>query len=541
MTGCLIKRLITFTMPIHYQRITLFDDKNIDVSASALYSWSTDMACWTNFVSFDQYNQLAPNIEGDFYLRILITTGFSKLAVGGKLSECYTICLYNENPYLADLCTNQTVDFYAGLDCALQMYIQMSDLICCMVGIPIYYFRVLPDKETADLTFKEYVLHNVVDMKNLKMVLQDGQMPSSKPQMTEFDFDWETDWEVEISKTAFAKAFGDTAFPKQRDMIYVPLMKRMWEVNAAYDEKADAFMWQPTTWKLGLVKWNDKTNVDPGIFDDIIDNLTTNRMEQFLVSEKEEQRRLTGTEQTQAPVFKPDNLYSLEISDAVRGAVSKDEIRSVNKLQLNHRAAVVARNFYAFKSLDSGIQYQQPFCSDSGTVIMLIDSRNLMDHMDDFNELFKTILCIGNVQLNLHGNVLDFNGLSFEMSDGGVYILKMSWDRSTFTKSLVVYPYKCIAPAGTPPYVIKPEMYMFDFINPICSLTGSYNNDFVQGEVPVYLSPAPLNIGSVKLYDRMLSENDAAKESIKYSTKDERCVFNDVARPFEDDYGYNVR
>ena len=93
-----------------------------------------------------------------------------------------------------------------------------------------------------DYTFKEYLLHNVVDMKHLKLVCQDGTMPSSKPQMTEFDFDWETDWEVEISKTAFAKAFGDKAFPKQRDIIWIPLMGRMWEVNSAYKEKNEAYM-----------------------------------------------------------------------------------------------------------------------------------------------------------------------------------------------------------------------------------------------------------------------------------------------------------
>lgn len=533
--SCPIKRLITITIPIHYVPITIFDDNNVDVSSQALYSWSMDMACWTNFVTLEQYNQLASNIDGDFYLRILITTGFSKLAIGGKVSECYTICLYNENPYLTDLCENQTVDFYAGLDCAIQMYTQMSDLICCYVGIPIYYFRVLPDKDTANLTFKEYVLHNVVDMKHLKMVLQDGQMPSSKPQMTEFDFDWETDWEVEISKTAFAKAFGDTAFPKQRDIIYVPLMKRMWEVNSAYDEKAEAFMWQPTTWKLGLVKWNDKTNVNQGDFEGIIDNWTTNRMEDFLVKEAEEQRRDTATEQTVSPIFKPENLYSLEISDAVRAAVSKSEIKSVTPLQLNHRAAVVTRNFYNFKSPDSTILYNQQLCSDCGTLMFVMDTRT--GYMEDNRVIFSA----GNVALKMHSNIIDFNGLQWEISEPGVYILKVSWDRLTFTTSLVAYQYKCLAPAGTPPYLIKPEMYMFDFNNPVCTLTGAYNNDYAQEAVNVYLRPYPMAITNIRLYDCMLSENDAAKECIKYTTKNEHCVFNDVARPFEDEMGFEVR
>jgi len=535
MSGCSIKRLITLTVPIHYQRVTLFDNDNLDVTSSALFSWSMDGACWTNWVNFGQYNNLASHIEGDFYLRILIVTGFSKIALGGKVSNCYTICLYNENPYLADLCTNQTIDFYAGLDCALQMYIQMSDLICCMVGIPIYYFRVLPDKDTKDLTFKEYVLHNVVDMKNLKMVLQDGTMPSSKPQMTEFDFDWETDWEVEISKTAFAKAFGDTAFPKQRDMVYVPLMKRMWEVNSAYDEKAEAFMWQPTTWKLGLVKWNEKTNVDQGDFEQLIDSLTKNRMEDILVQEKEEQRRETATEQTQSPTFRPENLYSVEITDAVRKAVSQEELNSISKLQLNHRAAVVTRNFYNFKKADSSILYSKKWCSDCGTLLFCIDTR------EGYITEPKTIFAAGNLTVDIDGNVLKFNNLEWEIERDGVYMVKLVWDRLTFTTSLVTYPYICMAPPNTPPYKIKPEMYIFDFNNPVCSLTGPYNNDFIQDKVDVYLSPAPLQMTNIRLYDCMLSEEDAAKECIKYTTKNEHCVINDVARPFTDEYGFNVR
>ena len=61
----------------------------------------------------------------------------------------------------------------------------------------------------------------------MKMIIPDGTMPSSNPRFTEFDFDWEIDWETEISKTHFSSAFGDNAFPKQRDLVYIPMMKRM--------------------------------------------------------------------------------------------------------------------------------------------------------------------------------------------------------------------------------------------------------------------------------------------------------------------------
>ena len=562
--ACPIKRLITLTVPVKYQAVNIFDENNIDVTSSCLFSWSSDASCWTNFVTLDEYNKLAPDIESDYFLRILIITGFSKLALDNKVVDCYTICLYNENPYLQDLCTNQTIDFYANLDCAILMYRQLSDLVCCMIGIPCYYFRVQPDKDTADYTFKEYLLHNVVDMKYLKLVCEDGTMPSSKPQMSEFDFDWETDWEVEMSKTAFAKAFGDTAFPKQRDIIYIPLMKRMWEVNSAYDEKNESFMWRPMTWKLGLVKWNDKTNVDQGDFKDIIDSWAINRMKNLLEAEHVEQERESGVTQMEAPLFGADNLYVTFLEDAIRTGVTVTEKDNVGKLQLNHNAAVVARNIYRFTDTNSIVKYVNTTCGDHGTILLTIDTNDLnpssISFEDDSYE--KTLFKAGNIEIKLritreHSNrnnwsyryYISFNNMKCELKNNtldkvytGIYEIQCRWNRSNFTTELNIIPYIQTVPIGTPPYKIRPEMHIFDFTNPVCALTSSYNNDFIQEEpIDVILSPAPIGVTNLKIFNVALPDNDMAKESIKYTTTNPNCVINDIARPFAEETGYNVR
>lgn len=550
-----------------YQAINLFDENKVDITKSCLFSWSTDGACWTNFVTYDQYTALAPNIEGDYYLRILIFAGFSSLALDNKIVDCYTICIYNENPYLADLCANQTVDFYANLDCALLMHQQLSDLVCCMVGIPCYYFRVLPDQDTADLTFKEYLLHNVVDMKVLKLVCQDGEMPSSKPQMTEFDFDWETDWEVEMSKSAFAKAFGDTAFPKQRDIIYIPLMKRMWEVNSAYDEKKDAFMWRPVTWKLGLVKWNDKTNVNQGEFESIIDNWSTNRMENFLSVEAEEQEIQSGVNQVEAPLYTPDNLYITFLEDAIRTGVTVTEKDHVVPCQVNHNAAVVTRNMYMFEDKDSIVRYIRLVCGDQGTLMFLVDITNqnyVYNCLGTESSMTKTIFKAGNIEVDLriektygrrgyqYDYYIIFNGMECKLCDAqndpskstytGIYEIQCRWNRANFTTELNVIPWIQTVPVGTPPYRIRPEMHILDFTHPVCTLTSPYNNDFIQEqEVEVYISPCPIGMSNIKLFNNALSDNDIAKESIKYTTTDPRCLINDVARPLVEQTGFSVR
>ena len=67
---------------------------------------------------------------------------------------------------------------YANMDCAIKLQQQLSETVACMFGIPIYYFKVSGVKDSADITFKEYALKHVTSVKQIKMVIKDGQMPS---------------------------------------------------------------------------------------------------------------------------------------------------------------------------------------------------------------------------------------------------------------------------------------------------------------------------------------------------------------------------
>ena len=49
---------------------------------------------------------------------------------------------------------------------------------------------------------------NVDSVKQIKMVIQDGVMPSSKPEFADWGMDFQNDWEPEITKQSFATAFG---------------------------------------------------------------------------------------------------------------------------------------------------------------------------------------------------------------------------------------------------------------------------------------------------------------------------------------------
>ena len=539
MNNCNIYRIIRFNDAMNSTPLIIFNQDGVDSTSSYSYSWSTDGVCWTNWVNYDDYLRITKNIETDFYLRIKIFGGLDKIIVNNCITKDYNISFDNTNIFTQDLCNSSNLfQPYNGLDCALLLQQQLSDSVICMLGIPIYYIKVSPSIDSADYTFKEYSLHGVESIKQMKLMIPDGQMPSSNPKMTDFDFDWEIDWETEVSKTQFARAFGDTAIPKQRDLIYIPMMKRMWEVNSAYDEKNEGLMWRSTTWKLALVKYNEKTNVDHGIFSDIIDGWVENTYEEiFGEIERNEQDRLSAT--NQAPTkFSATNLYDIFMEDNIRKQYTKQDATILDKIYC-HRSNVVARNIYKFKNDNGCVTYQKGICGDEGTLMFILETPGTLN-----GAIEKDILNFGDIEVNVtYGDGkfgLVFNNMQQEIDPFNTYMVVIRWNRNNFSSDLNIY--KLVHRTDIPVYLLKPEMYYFDFENPICEMTDVYNNDFIHNEpMQCQIHPYPVQLTNIKFYNRYLEKEDSLKECIKYTTTHECCIINDLARPIESSKGYNVR
>ena len=540
--GCGIRRIIRLNNAITKdiaQLIQLFDGDNNNITSNCNYSWSVDGVCWTEWIDYQNYLRIIKYLENDFYLRILINTSLGSIALDNCYTKDYSITIDGSATFIQDFCGETNIfKPYDNLDCALQLQQQLADSVVCMFGIPIYYFRCDPKPETADYTFKEYVLHNVVAVKQLKLMIKDGQMPSSNPKLTEFDFDWETDWETELSKTQFATAFGDNAIPKYGDFIYIPMMQRMWDVNAAYDEKNEGLMWRSTTWKLQLVKYSDSTAYDGNGFDDIIDSLIPKTYENtFGVYEQIEQERLSQSPQVSAPMFAATNLYDIFMEDAIRKQYTKNDVAIIDK-QYNHRANVVARNMYRYKNENGCVTYQKGICGDDGTLMFILETPGSFS-----GELSRDIIQFGNLRINLtydHGFTLSCGTLKTSLEAFKSYMCIIRWNRSNFTMTLDVYNY--VHRQDIPIYKLRPEMYWFDFEHPVCSITDNYNLDLSTCEpLPCQVHSYPVQLTNIKYYNVYLNNDAVMTESIKYTTNHESCVFNDTARNIISGHGYAIK
>lgn len=532
--GCLnIYRILRFTYPLHNEKIIMLERNGVDITNQVLYSWSTDGVCWTEFTFWDNYRRIIPNIETDYFLRIRFTGDIPTIFLDGVINNCYTVILDTTNRFEITSCEDNEFNFFDNISCALQLQQQMADKISCLFGIQIYYFRVLPEQDTKDIVFKEYTLHDVSAVKNIKMVIPDGQMPSSKPVFTDFDFDWETDWEVEISKTHFARAFGSNAFPKQRDFIYIPMMKRMYEVNSAYDEKEGQLMWQSTMWKLGLIKWNEKTNIDYTGFEDVIDKFVVNKYD--ILPEIDEEERISGYNDGRLPLYIPNNLHNVFMEDCVRHSMTE---YSIKEFRLHHKNVSITQHIYDFKSTGV-VNYQKQICGDNGTISFIISIPQL------FNETEGCLVECGEVKLwfkKTMDGVLIYDVMKNELllNELNNYIINYTWNRNTFTVELSAYIHTLGKKyVNLPLYKQKPDMFTMEHVQ---TVVGVYCNDYSQNtpkNISIY--PFPILITNFKVYKTHVPIEEMKYEMLKYSTKHEDILINDNCIPLDNGFGSNAK
>ena len=527
-----IDQVIEFTEAIAFSDIRVVSGES-DITRDCRYSWSTDKTTWSCWATHGDYTRQARQIDGDFFLRIVYRAAIRPVVyINNILVSCYTVSIYRGNPFLNDVCqitSNSGFDLYSGWDCALLMQQQLSDTVICMVGIPVYYFKVDPDVDTKSYTFKEYVLHSVQSVKQIKMMIADGAMPSSKPTLGEWDMDFETDWDTELSKTQFATAFGVDAFPKQRDFIWVPMQKRMYMVNTAYEEKNENLMWRAVTWKLSLVKWQDQDNIDQGDLESVIDSLIVNTHESAFAKGEEREGELTGERVLGSPTYSATNLYSVEDSDYIRKGITMNKIK-ITERQINHGSLVVTKHKYIPQD-GAAVTYQEPYCGDEGTLSLVIDVPLNIDSSE------RSIVNIGDWSLVYKNRSILWNGTEYGLDAGGTYLIIIRWSRSMCLTDIKIV--KHVAPTGVPAYKLKPTMYRFDFDNAVSSVTNIDTRLVSTAGLQVVLNSYPLQVAAFKVYNTYI-DDDSLDEVLKYTTENKRCVICDLARPLLGDHGYSV-
>lgn len=494
---------------------------------SMLYGYSLDNVCWSCYMSWDDLLKNTVDLNGDFYLRMKLNDVIGNITDDGTPTTDYTTQLSSE--FQLTNCENQssnTYNPYANLDDAVNLQTQLTETVSCMFGIPIYYFKLKPDVGSKDITFKEYALMNVSSVKQIKLIITDGTMPSSKPEFADFGLEFQTDWETEISKVTFATAFGYNEQPTEGDFIYIPMMKRMWMVSGAYEEKNGSLMWNATTFKVMLVKYQDKGSVDLLDQEQLVNSLVKNKYDD-LFGDDNRSTFDSGTDHTDAPVAAQNTLYPVYESDALRKYVTCDTVNFETE-KLYYKGTLIADSKYKFlrNDIESKIIYQSRYCGATAAISFII--------YPFVSENIDAIMAkVGNCEICIHQEGLEayiytniYPNNKLVLQSGSTYFVIIRWDMNMnlYDMSAYLYTYNQNVPA----YKLTSAHYYFDIDNPIGQINDKFNDELIDNDGhDIYLSNFNGTITNFKVFDVY---NDNVSELLQMYPTHQHLMINDTAR-----------
>ena len=505
------------------------------------YSYSTDGICWSCYGKFDDILANVIELDSDYYVRIKVTGQISKVIIDNQEISDYSVQLSNGFEFKA--CDGSNINSniynpYINMDCAISLNQQLTEMTACVFGIPCYYFNMNGANGARDITFKEYLLTSVVSVKQIKIIIADGQMPSSKPEFSDFGLDWQDDWETDIAKGMFATAFGSNAQPTEGDLVYIPMMKRMWMVSKAYEEKKDALMWNATTFKVALTKYQKDGSVDLGDAQDFVDTIVKNKYDDLFGDEETIDSGIDSASITPAT---PDNLYPIYKSDATRKFISTEKMSINDNISLYYKGTVVSDSYYQFNDTDAYVSYQQKFCGDKATISFIITHNTYANNLE-MQEYESTIFEIGHIKLMCkllekeHKFHIELNidkKIAVDLDFGNTYFVVLRWSREM--KNVDFFVAKYTFPENIPLYKLQPHHYWFDIDNPICNIISKYNIEFSLPEKSeLILHGFDGNLTNIKLFDYY---NDNLSEILMQYPNNKHLLINDTCRKIMGLYG----
>lgn len=524
--ACTPPQILTLTYAVNdISNITVYGGCDAYDMKSLEWSYSVDNVCWSCFMSYDEALSNIVELTSDYFIRIKINGIICKVQIDDVDTNDYSTALVPGFNFNNETSSN-TYNPYANMEGALALQQNLADTVSEIVGIPIYYFKLSPNVNSKDITFKEYTLMDVESVKQIKMVIQDGTMPSSKPEFAEWGLEFQNDWEPEISKSSFATAFGNTAQPLEGDLIYVPMMKRMWMVNGAYEEKNGNLMWQATTFKVMLSKYQEKGSVDLGDTESLVNSFVKNKYEDLFGEDNN--GTLSANEPTlESPKYAANNLYSVFESDAVRKYITCDTVDIIPN-NIYYRGTLISDSKYAFNrnDLESKLIYQTQFCGDECSISFIINPQIV--------EIYNgKLISIGNISImveqGLHKTKLYLNvkkEVQIEVNNNDNYLCVLRFSKCMNLVDFMAYLYTYNE--NIPIYKLQNNHYLFDMDNPVSKYVGKYDIELsIPEKSDVILHNYYGTITNFKLFDIY---DDQLRDMLQMYPNNQHLLINDTAR-----------
>lgn len=457
----------------------------------------------------------------------LISITYTTQTEDGIVEACPNFCVECLDPFSMDGCANIIVEECSdnlfnpyNLSKSTKFVKQITGLVSNIFGHEVNYFRTEPDMRTEDVTLMEYSLHDVVDNKNIKILVPGNEFPEESITFDIFGMDF-ADFEIHITQEEFDRAFGErdsqgnlikSRYPRSKDYMYIPIINRMYEVHTI--ALADEFNKTNSYWRVMLKKYQERTSVNKNTFDAATDTLTTGIEEVFGERQKEEQEKVSNPQQFQTVISTH--------KDGIRNFYNKD--LQIIDFELKNRWTVVSKNYYDLSAVSEGdlcIEYDAKSSLETGKNMAISGWFNPQfqtgsgDHfiIGDPTALtgFKTYLNDSEFKVMVNGNTITFNhGISLEKRWYG-FTLNISNEFSS--TSLSIYN---LNESGLPQSTSSQLTEVFNEVKPSGLIWNSNSNFQIRGN-SMYMT-------NIRVFEQIIEEEQRSNILNQYIVRDNQLA-----------------
>jgi len=219
----------------------------------------------------------------------------------------------------------------------VNLYQDLSKVVNTIFGHDVVYYSVQPNGRGKDVVLREYNLFDVVDEKCIKVVVPQNAFPTGEITFDSLDLQYNPDFEIHIDRKYFESFFGKGSQPRKRDIIYFPLINRIYQVDTTYLHRD--FNNYPVYFKLKLNKYQIKRNTE------FLDPAKETELHDYTVNTQD----LFGTETEiqQTDITKPQQYVvtsQRRSEDPTRSYIHK--LLPIIEFDLNNNWTIVFNQYY---------------------------------------------------------------------------------------------------------------------------------------------------------------------------------------------------
>jgi hypothetical protein len=385
----------------------------------------------------------------------------------------------------------------------------LSKMVNSLFGHQVQYYKVDANKRSGDVILKEWTLYDISKEKCLKILVPNNVFPDNKPTYNSFGLDFEQPFEVHLDKSYFEGFFGKNAQPQKRDVLFFPLINRIFEISSAYLFKD--FMQQGIYYKLQLIKYQPKMSTtisNPNIQTELND-LTITSEALFGVKTKEEMLDVT----------KPQQYKTITHETLV------DPIRELVSIDLD----IIKKDIYNNWTLVSDYQYDMESLYDStATGIVKAVGYKIESNLSASGELAYT--CWINPKINSQVNTNEKRNLIVGREGNVGLEINLLFNNNRTVKDRIEVKLNSRTLTSVIPYQLDPTkwygvvinisnkfkqigFFVYEMANGDSELVRLHHQvqtysspEVYESGVKYYITPTPISIASIRLFKNTIEE-----------------------------------